>query len=368
MKVALFANTDWYLYNFRLPLARALRERGDQVLLVSPPGRYAELMQQAGFQWQAFSLERKGANPLIEMGTIARFWRLLRQEKPDLLHNFTIKPVLYGSLAARLAGVGRVVNAVPGLGFAFSEGQPLLRAIVSGLYRISLGKSIAIFQNPDDQAVFIENRLIHPAQTRLIPGSGVDTQVFVPTPEPAGDPVALFAGRFLRSKGVAEFVEAARRLRAQCIPARFALVGGVYPDNPESITEQELAAWQAEGAIEYWGWRDDMHNVIPQTALVCLPTAYKEGLPRSLLEAGACSRPAITTDIPGCRLVARPGENALVVAPHDVGSLSKALQTLLTDRALRARLGQRGREIVEKEFSVEIIIAQTLRVYEELDA
>jgi len=338
------------------------------VVLLAPPGRYAALMTQEGFRCEIFPLERKSANPLVELGTILRLWQWLRREKPDLLHNFTIKPVLYGSLAARLVGMSRVVNAVPGLGFAFSEGQSVLRVMVSVLYRISLGKSMAIFQNPEDQAVFIKNRFIHPAQTRFIPGSGVDTQVFLPAPEPESPPVALFAGRFLRSKGVAEFVEAARRLRAKGIAARFALVGGVYLDNPDSITTQELSAWQAEGVVEYWGWRDDMHQVVPQSALICLPTSYKEGLPRSLLEAGACGRPVITTDIPGCRLVARPGENALLVAPHDLDGLTKALETLLTNRALRIRMGSRGREIVESEFSVETITAKTLRVYEELDA
>lgn len=363
MKVILFANTDWYLYNYRLPLARALRARGDEVVLLSPPGRYSELLQKDGFRWEAFPLARKGMNPLAELGTIYRLWRLLRREKPDLLHNFTIKPVLYGSLAARLTGLRRIVNAVPGLGIAFAEGQGLLRLIVTTLYRASLGGTSVIFQNPEDQSVFVQNRLISQEQAHLIPGSGVDVEVFRPTPEPAGEAVVMLAGRLLRSKGIPEFIAAARQIRGEGVPARFVIAGEPYPDNPDTIQPQELVDWQTEGVIENWGWHDDMVEVIAQTAIICLPTRYMEGLPRLLVEAGACGRPVVATDIPGCRMIVRDGENGLMIPAGDLPALVKALKTLLAAPALRQQMGARGREIVEQEFSVTRVIARTLDVY-----
>jgi len=363
MKIILFANTDWYLYNYRLPLARTLQERGDELILLSPPGRYTEFLQKEGFHWQSFPLERKGTNPFAELATIFRLWQFLQREKPDLLHNFTIKPVLYGSLAARLAGIRHIVNAVPGLGIAFSEGQGLLRLIVSTLYRLSLGGTSVIFQNQDDLNVFVQNRLIAANQAHLIPGSGVDVEIFCSSPEPEGEPVVLLAGRLLRSKGLAEFVEAARRIRGSGIRARFVIVGEPYPDNPDTIQPEELVQWQKEGAIEYWGWRDDMAVVIPQASIVCLPTRYKEGLPRLLVEAGACARPIVATDIPGCRMILRNGENGLMIVPGDISALVESLKMLISDPALRQRMGARGREIVEQEFSVNSVIARTLDVY-----
>lgn len=363
MKIILFANTDWYLYNYRLPLAHALRARGDEVLLLSPAGRYVERLQQAGFTWRSFPLERKGMNPFAELATIFRLWQLLRREKPDLVHFFTIKPVLYGSIAARLAGIRRIVNAVPGLGIAFATGQGLLRLIVTTLYRASLGGTSVIFQNSDDLDIFLHSKLISTNQAHLIPGSGVDLEIFHPSPEPGGEAVVMLAGRLLRSKGVPEFVEAARRLRGEGIQARFVIVGEPYPDNPDTIQAQELIDWQKEGVIENWGWRDDMAEVIAQTSIVCLPTTYKEGLPRLLVEAGACGRPVVATDIPGCRMILRDGENGLMIASGDLSALAEALKTLIQSPALRQKMGARGREIVEQEFSVTRVIARTLDVY-----
>lgn len=363
MKIILFANTDWYLFNYRLPLARALRARGDDVILLTPPGRYAESLQKDGFRWQPFPLERKGMNPFAELATIFRLWQFLRHEKPDLLHNFTIKPVLYGSFAARLVGIRHIVNAVPGLGIAFAEGQGFLRLIVTTLYRLSLGNSSVIFQNPDDLSIFVHNGLISNSQAHLIPGSGVDLEVFHPSLEPGSEPVVLLAGRLLRSKGIPEFIEAAKHIRGDGIRARFVIVGEPYPDNPDSIQPGELIDWQKEGIIEYWGWHDDMAEVITQTSIVCLPTRYKEGLPRLLVEAGACGRPIVATDIPGCRMILHNGENGLMVAPGDLSALVEALEILIGDPVLRQKMGARNREIVEQEFSVSSVIARTLDVY-----
>jgi len=252
---------------------------------------------------------------------------------------------------------------VPGLGIAFAEGQGFLQLIVSTLYRVSLGETRVIFQNLDDLEVFVRNRLISKKQAFLIPGSGVDMEVFCPSPEPEGETVVVLAGRLLRSKGVPEFVEAAKRLRGAGIRARFVIVGEPYPDNPDTIQPQELVDWQKEGVIESWGWRDDMTEVLAQTSIVCLPTRYKEGLPRLLVEAGACGRPVVATDIPGCRMILRDGENGLMIPPGDIPALVAALKTLIESPALRKEMGQHGRRIVEQEFSVTHIIARTLDVY-----
>jgi len=364
MKIVLFANTDWYLFNYRLPLARALRDLGHEVVLLSPPGRYVTRLEGEGFRWQSFPLEGKGTNPLAEIAVVARLARVLGSEKPDVLHNFTIKPMIYGSLVARMTGIRRVVNAVEGLGFVFSGGQAALRAVVTFLYRIGLRGTTVVFHNSDDREVFLKRHLIGEENAELIPSVGVDMDVFRAGPEPERDPVVMLTGRLLRSKGVPEFVEAAKRLRQNGVRARFVLVGGPFLDNPESVTAEEISDWEKSGWIEYWGWHDDMADVYPKAAVVCLPTAYKEGLPRSLLEAGACGRPVVATDIPGCRAIVRHGENGLLVEPHNVDALVEALKTLLNDRALRQTMGLRGREIVGREFSVETIIARTLRLYD----
>jgi glycosyltransferase involved in cell wall biosynthesis len=363
MKVLLFANTDWYLYNYRLPLARALRARGDEVILLSPPGRYAELLEKEGFHWLPFPFERKGMNPFAELMTISRLAGVFRHEKPSLVHFFTIKPVLYGSIAARLSGVPRIVNAITGLGYVFADASSFLRMIVKILYRLSLLNTSVIFQNPDDLNVFVQNRLISVNQAYLIPGSGVDVDVFRSSTEPGGEPVVMLAGRLLRSKGVPEFVNAARQIRADGLSAKFVIVGEPYLDNPDSIQVQELISWEKEGVIETWGWHDDMAEIISKTSIVCLPTTYKEGLPRLLLEAGACGRPVIATDIPGCRMVVRAGENGLIVPPGDLAALVIALKTLIQNPGLRQKMGARGRRIVEQEFSVNRVISRTLDVY-----
>ena len=363
MKVILFANTDWYLYNYRLPLAVALKNRGDEPVLLSPPGRYSQLLEKEGFRWVSFPLERKSLNPFVETLSIFRLVFFFRLEKPELVHLFTVKPVLYGSIAAKITGVPNTVNAITGLGYIFSEAGSLLRRLVLWLYRFSLSKTKVIFQNTDDLKVFLENRIITAGQAYLIPGSGVDINIFIPTPEPDGKPIVMLAGRLLRSKGLPEFVEAARRIQANGMTARFVIVGEPYPDNPDSIRPEELSAWEKEGIIENWGWHDDMAQVISKTSLVCLPTTYKEGLPRLLLEAGACGRAVIATDIPGCRMVVRDGENGLIIPAHDISALVEALETLITNPEKRLWMGRRGREIVEQEFSVNQVISRTFDVY-----
>lgn len=364
MKILLFANTDWYLYNFRLPLARALRDQGHQVVLLSPAGRHSNLLEKAGFAWQAFQLQRKGTNPFVELLTISRLVRTYRALKPGVVHHFTIKPVLYGSIAARLAGIPHTINAITGLGHIFTDAHPALRNLAVLLYRISLGNSQVIFQNKVDMGTFQQLKLIRPEQTHLIPGSGVDLRTFqsIPLP-PTSPPLVILPARLLKAKGVLEFVEAARLLKGR---ARFALVGEPDPGNPDSVSAEELSGWQSSGVVEAWGWRDDMPRVIAQASIVCLPSYYGEGLSRTLLEAAACGRPIITTDSPGCRELVRDGKNGRLVPVRDALSLARAIAELLAIPEQWSEMGAYGRAWVEQNFSQERVLEQTLAVYAKL--
>lgn len=365
MNILLFANSDWYLYNFRLALAEALRARGDQVVLVSPEGVYAPRLQELGFRWVCFPLKRRGLNPLVEISTIVRLFRLYRREKPDLVHQFTVKCVLYGSLACRMLGIRAVVNSVTGLGYVFMEGKRArrwLRGIIMLFYRLILQYTWVIFQNPDDRSIFLENRLVDPGRVALIRGSGVDNQRFTPSPEPDGMPVVILPARLLWDKGVGEFVGAAQRVQADGLRARFVLVGDSDSENPAAVPVAQIREWEKKGIIEWWGWQEDMVMVYAQANIVCLPS-YREGVPKTLIEAAACGRPMVASDVPGCREIVRPGENGLLVPARDIAALVVSLEQLIQDADMRRAMGIRGRKIAEDEFSMDSIISRTLKVY-----
>ena len=367
MKVILFANTDWYLYNFRRDLAMALRKRGDEVVLLSPKGEYAGRLIEMGFRWVDFPLSRRGMNPLGELESVYNLHQFYRKEKPALVHHFTVKCVLYGSLAAHLAGVTAIVNSITGLGYLFLPGgllKNMLRVFIRAWYRLAMRGTQVIFENAEDQAVFLQNEFIHSENGHLIPGVGVDTHRFVPTPEPEGKPVVLLAARLLWDKGVGEFVEAARRLRSEGIQARFALAGRTDSGNPASIPGAQIEAWHDEGVIEWWGWSEDMAAILANVNIFCLPSYYREGLPTVIMEASASGRPVVTTDWPGCRDAVINGVTGLLVNAKDVTSLADAIRKLVTDPDLRQKMGVAGRASVEEKFSSNKILAQILSVYE----
>lgn len=374
MKCLLFANTDWYLYNFRRSLATALKDAGHDVLLVSPSGPYGEKLRALGFRWTPAPMQRDSLNPLRELALLVWVWRLVRAEKPQLVHGFTIKCAVYGALAARLAGAARV-NAVAGMGYVFIGDAPkarLLRPIVRVLMRLALGGKRArlILQNPDDVRFFERTGIAPSAQIRLIPGSGVDCARFLP-PAPAQQPAmseplrVVLASRLLWDKGVDEFVDAARLLKAENRQLRFVLAGASDPGNPAAIPEQALLEWQASGLVECLGHVEDMPALLAGADIVALPS-YREGLPKSLIEAAACARPLITTDVPGCREVVTDGVNGLLVAARDAKALARAIARLQDDPALANRLGQAAREKALAEFDERIVIARTLAVYDEV--
>lgn len=346
-----------------------MRERGHEVVLMSPPGEYGERLQAAGFRWISFPLSRKGVNPLIELGVLKRLTRIYAQEKPDLVHHFTVKCVTYGSVAAKRAGVPHIVNAITGLGHVFVENGlsvKLLRLIVSGMYRKAMRGTQVIFQNPDDRRLFQEMGLVNEAQSVLIRGSGIDMNRFTPLPEPeTSTSLVVLPARILWNKGVGEFVEAAHILRSEGIPARFALVGVADSGNPAAVSLVQLGEWQKEGVVEWWGWQEDIKVVFAMAHIVCLPS-YREGVPRVLAEAAACGRALVATNVPGCREIVRDGENGFLVPPRDAPALAEALRKLIKDAYLRREMGRRGRKIVEAEFSTERVVSETIAVYERL--
>lgn len=366
MKIGLVANTDWYLFGYRKPLAAELMKAGHTVVLLSPRGEYAERLLAEGFTWQELNFSRKGINPVRELLDVFGIWKSYRREHFDVVHHFTIKAVIYGSIAAKLLSVPVIVNSITGLGSVFTSNRAsmqMLRKLVLILYRWALQGTQVVFQNSSDRHYMIENGLLSADSAHLIRGSGVNTKDFSFQPEPDGLPVVLLPSRMLWEKGIQEFVDAARSLNRDQKQAHFVLVGAPDPGNPSSISKEQLQAWSEAGDVNWLGWKDDMPAVMRSASIICFPTFYGEGLPKVLLEAGAAGRPVVTTDIPACREIIQHELNGLLVTPRDVSALTAALQRLISDKELRNRLGRTGRDVVTADFTVEKINAQTIALY-----
>ena len=365
MKAVLFANTDWYLYNFRIEYAKFLKSQGWDVVLMSPDGEYVEKIEALGFRHIDMEFSRKGMNPAAESDAIRRIREVYEAEQPDLVHHFTIKCMIYGSIAARQVGVKSVVNSVTGLGFVFLSDKPhvkLVRGVVKHLYKKAFKGTQVIFENPDDRALFIEMGLVGEDNSHVILGTGIDTDAFVPVRPPDSVPLTILPARMLWDKGIGEFVDAAAAIRREGINARFALIGKMDEGNPACIEYETLTRWQKEGNVEWWGWQDDIYTSISLADIVCLPS-YREGLPKILLEAAACGRPIVTTDVPGCRETVINGVNGLLVEVKSAESLKNALVRLINDRDLRVKMGEASRNSAVTRFSNEIVNAETYKVY-----
>ncbi len=372
MKVVLVANTDWYLYNFRLPLARRLAARGDEVVLASPPGPWSARFAGEGLRWRPVALARRSVNPLLELRAILSLRRIYREERPGLVHHFTLKCAIHGSLAARLAGVPAVVNALTGMGTVFASPAPamrFLRPLVRFLLRLALARGVTIFQNPEDRDEFVREGLVDAAQARVVLGSGVDVDRFRPRATPAGaPPCVILVARLLREKGIETFVEAARRVRARRPEARFLAVGEGDPGNPASIEAAQVEAWRREGNVEFPGHREDVAELLREADVFVLPTFYREGVPRSLIEAAASGLPLVASDVRGCREVVEEGGNGFLVAPKDAHALAAAIERILGDGALRARMAARSRAIACERFAESAVLERTLEAYGEATA
>lgn len=360
---------DWYFCLHWMHIAVAARSAGFRVTVITRVADDGDRIRAAGLELIPFDLRRKSRNPFRALVDLLRIVKLYRALKPDMLQHITMKPVLFGSLAARLAGVPAVINTVAGLGYLFSSSDRFARTarpFVTLAYRVALAsrRHRLIVQNHDDLDFFVRVTGVDARRAHLIRGVGVDTTRFHPGPEPGGVPLVLMPARMLRDKGIHEFVAAARLLRERGVAVRLAVAGDRDPSNPASVSEQQLYDWAAEDLVDLLGWQSDMAPLYRAAHVVALPS-YREGLPTALTEAAACGRPIVTCDVPGCREVVIDGENGILVPPRDAEALASAIARLAADPALRRRMGHRGRARAEAEFSVERIVAATLAVYAE---
>jgi glycosyltransferase involved in cell wall biosynthesis len=370
LKILFLVTEDWYFWSHRLRLAQAARSAGAEILIMTHVGQLRAAMEEAGFQVVPWNISRHSLNPLRELDALFQVVRVYRRERPDLLHHVALKPIFFGGVAARLCGGIASVNAIAGLGHVFTSSlwsMHLLRTVLSKLLRVALKGTNAksVFENEDNRSLLVQKGIVSMDQSVVIRGTGVNTEEFSPRPEPTGIPVVMLASRMLWEKGVGEFVTAARMLRGQGLLARFVLVGRPDPENPSSIPDGQLGRWQDSGLVEYWGHRDGMAAVLAQSNVVCLPS-YLEGLPRVLIEAAACGRAIVTTDVPGCREVVRHNDNGLLVPPRDSDALASALANLIRNPHLRSTMGARGRHVVVREFSEEVVFPQFMAIYRDL--
>ena len=363
--IVLSINSSWNLVNFRGNLIARLRREGFDVVALSPPDpapddAHVAALTALGVRHIPIDIDAKGVSPLGDLRLAARYWRILRRLRPVAFLGWTIKPNVYGSLAAHTLGIP-VINNISGLGTAFIKVN-LLTRVVRALYRAALRRSSTVFfQNRHDRDLFVAQRLVRPDSIVLLPGSGIDLAQFAPVPEAASPaPVFLLVARLLRDKGVAEFVEAARIVRAEHTQAEFHLLGFLDAENRTAIPRPQVEAWEREGVVRYLGSASDVRPYLAGATAVVLPS-YREGMPRSLLEAAAMGKPLIATDVPGCTEIARAGENAILCRVRDARSLADAMLAMLAlSPAERARMGARSRAIAEREFDVSVVEARYL--------
>lgn len=371
-KLLMIVNDPAFFISHRLAIAEAAKEMGYETHIATMGGEAVTSITDKGFIHHLLPLSRSGSNPFSELFSLFSIWHLLWKIKPKILHLVTIKPVIYGGIAARLAPVKGVVAAVSGLGFVFlSQGikATLLRKVVRFFYKLALGKKNlrVIFQNPDDCDVLTDLNIVDRNKAEMIRGSGVDLNLysFVPESMPQS-PVVCFAARLLRDKGVIEFVEAAKILQQRGIAARFQIIGDVDPGNPATITPAEITTWRDEGFIELLGYRKDIGGLFANANIVTLPS-YREGLPKVLVEAAACGRAVVTTDVPGCRDAIDPNVTGLLVPVRNAVALADSLEELIQNAEVRQRMGIAGRALAERAFDIKKIVQQHLDIYSKLE-
>ncbi|CAB3680116.1 MULTISPECIES: glycosyltransferase family 4 protein [Achromobacter] len=366
-------NNPAFFMSHRVPVALAAQKAGYDVHVATMDGPAVADIQALGMTHHAIPMTRSGKHPLQELGTLLALVRLFRRLRPDVVHLVTIKPVLYGGIAARIARVPGMVAAISGLGFVFlsnSLKMRLVRAVVARLYRVALGhpNSRVIFQNANDRDLLKSLGAVREDQVVIIRGAGVDLDAYRPTPEPPAPPVVVtMVARLLRDKGVQEFVQAAKLLRERGVPVTMQLVGGLDAGNPTSATQADVDAWQQDGCVQALGERSDVAALYAAAHIAVLPS-YREGLPKSLIEAAACGRAVVTTDVPGCRDAIEPNVTGLLVPVRDAAALAEAIARLAQDAALRQAMGTAGRALAEREFDINQVARIHVALYDALSA
>jgi glycosyltransferase involved in cell wall biosynthesis len=367
-KLLYVVNVDWFFISHRLPIALKAIESGYQVHVSCAITDKSDELKALGFILHPLELSRSGTGIWSELAAFWQISRVLRKVQPDVAHFVTIKPVLYGGICSRLFGHARRIFSISGLGYVFiAQGfkAKCVRSVIAVLYRLALGgqNSKVIFQNPDDQALVLKATGIAQDQATLIRGSGVDLSNYVVQEEPTGAPVVMLVARLLFDKGVGEFVAAASLIHQTMPQVRMVLVGDLDQGNPKSVSASQLASWVAGGAIEHWGYQHDIAAVMAQSHVQVLPS-YREGLPKSLIEAAACGRAVVTTDVPGCRDAIVAGQTGLLVPMKEAEALAQAIMLLLADEQGRKNMGTAGRLWAEQAFDIRQVVARHLELYQ----
>jgi glycosyltransferase involved in cell wall biosynthesis len=354
--IVLASNASWNIVNFRAGLIRALEAAGYKPVVVAPKdGVDRRCVDDLGVEWVDLRISRSGLNPLAELRLLWRYRQLLRRIRPVALLSFTIKPNIYGSLAAASLKIPAFPN-VSGLGTAFIRDGALQR-LVSELYRLAFRRVRTVFfQNPDDRDLFVGLKIVSAKKTKVLPGSGIDLDRFAPAPLPPGPAIFLLISRLLGDKGVREYVEAARQVRLSLPDVRFQLLGPIDTGNRTGISQKEVDVWVSEGVIEYLGSTEDVRSYIAAASVIVL-TSYREGLPRSLLEGAAMGRPLVATEVPGCREVIENGQNGYLCAARDSNALAKAMTKMASlSSGQREVMGAASRCKVQERFSEHVVI------------
>lgn len=359
---------DWYFVSHRLELARAAIAGGYRVVVATRIQHDYDKIVAAGCEVHPIRWRRSGNTPWAHLRALRDVVAVYRDVRPDIVHHVALKSVILGSVAARISGVRRRVNALAGLGYVFSSTTyraRLARPVFRMLLRWALrgDRRWTIVQNRGDQQTLLDGGIVSADHVRLIRGSGVDVREYPPGTVQAAIPQIVLVARMLWDKGIGDFVAAAERAVAGGAVARFILVGDPDPENPAAVPLRQLEEWHDRGPVEWWGHREDIPDILSRSAIFCLPTRYGEGVPRSLLEGGAAGLALVATDSVGCREIIRNGENGVLVPPGDVPALASALKRLIADPEERARLGRAARATIERDFSLDQVIRETLEVY-----
>jgi glycosyltransferase involved in cell wall biosynthesis len=370
-KILFVVAEDWYFWSHRRPIASAALQNGYDVFVATRVGDCGEKIIEAGFRLIPLRLDRSSYSLFHELRTVSELRSIYRREKPDIVHHIALKPILYGSIAALGDRRMQVINAFAGLGYLVSSPSfkaRMLKRVLWKMFRFLLNRpnSFLLLQNEEDRDLLVAEVGVPIDKTTIIRGSGVDVNEFQAIAEVPGVPIVLLSSRMLWIKGISDFVEAAKLLRARGVHARFVLAGDTDPGSPGAIPREKLQEWQNAGRVEWWGHQQSMSRMLQQSAIVCLPSHGGEGVPKALIEAAASERAIVATDVPGCRDIVRHGTNGLLVPPKNPAALADAIATLLNDPSLRAAMGRRGREIAVNEFSEQKVIQQTLALYRQL--
>lgn len=360
--IVIAANTSWNLYNFRFNLAKVLKLHGHNVVLVAPKDDYSKFLS-SEFRYYSITMNNKGTNPYEDFKTLLQYYQLYKKIKPDYVLNYTIKPNIYGNVACRILGI-QTINNISGLGSVFIT-QSFITALVKKLYKNALASSSKIFfQNYDDKNLFIDNKLVLPDRCSVLPGSGINTDVFKPIKYTKTDDSFRFLliARILWDKGIGEYVEAAQIIKKKYPNVSFQLLGSLDVMNPTAISKEQIGKWGLSGSIDYLGTTDNVQDYICQADCIVLPS-YREGTPRSLLESASMAKPIITTNVPGCKDVVEDGINGFLCQVKNSLDLAQAMEKmLLLSDEKRLLMGMAGRQKMIREYNEQIVIDNYLKI------